>query len=113
MISRPLAFVPHRVFGGLSLATALILTLLSAQAFADPISWMEDFALADDREAKLAELIPGTDDYYFYHCLHYQNSGQLARSEAFLRDWLAEKKGNETPSITAMTTPTLPSTSAS
>jgi hypothetical protein len=69
----------------------------------EPISWMEDFALAANRETKLAELIPGTDDYYFYHCLHYQTTGQLERSEAMLRDWLAEHQGRETPSITAMT----------
>lgn len=70
---------------------------------AEPISWMEHFALAGDRESKLAELIPGTDDYYFYHCLHFQSTGQLERSETILRDWLAERKGRETPSLAAMT----------
>lgn len=67
------------------------------------ISWMEEFALADDREKILSELIPGSDDYYFYHCLHFQTTSQLEKSEAMLRDWLAEHKGRETPSITAMT----------
>ena len=36
---------------------------------AEPVSWMERYALAKDREAMLAELIPGSDDYFFYHCL--------------------------------------------
>jgi hypothetical protein len=79
------------------------LTLSSASTvLAEPISWMEAFALSLDRQAKLGELIPGSDDYYFYHCLHYQTTGQLERSEAILRDWLAEHKGRETAAITAM-----------
>ena len=79
------------------------LTLSStASVFAEPISWMEEFALSLDRQAKLGELIPGSDDYYFYHCLHYQTTGQLERSEAILRDWLAEHQGRETAAITAM-----------
>ncbi len=69
---------------------------------ADPIGWMERYALSADREAMLGELIPGSDDYYFYHCLYYQTTGQLERSETILRDWLAEHKGRETPVITAM-----------
>ncbi|MEM1070780.1 MAG: hypothetical protein AAGI63_17885, partial [Planctomycetota bacterium] len=64
---------------------------------------MEDFALAKDRQAKLAELIPGTDDYYFYHCLHFQSIGELERSETMLRDWLADRNGRETSVIVAMT----------
>ncbi|QDT01679.1 hypothetical protein K227x_00460 [Rubripirellula lacrimiformis] len=70
---------------------------------AEPIGWIETFALADDRESVLSELIPGSDDYYFYHCLHHQTSGQLESAEAVLAKWLAEKKGQATPAITAMT----------
>lgn len=69
---------------------------------AEPIGWMERYALADDRQAMLAELIPGSNDHYFYHCLYYQTSGQLERSEAVVRQWLAAHKGTETPAITAM-----------
>ena len=102
MISCPLVGLSTRLLG--SLFFAMVIALWSGvNAKADPITWMEDFALAVDREAKLAELIPGTDEYYFYHCLHYQTSGQLERSEAVLRDWLAENKGRETPSIAIMT----------
>lgn len=71
-------------------------------SMAEPIGWMERYALATDREAMLDELIPGSDDYFFHHCLHYQTTGQLQRSETILRDWLAEHKGRETPAITAM-----------
>lgn len=79
-----------------------IFTCLQGTAMAEPIGWMERYALAADREGLLDELIPGSDDYYFYHCLYYQTSGQLERSEAIIRDWLAEHKGKETPSITSM-----------
>ena len=58
--------------------------------------------MAADREAILAELIPGSEDYFYFHCLHYQTTAQLEKSEAILKDWLAEHKGRETPAITAM-----------
>ena len=51
---------------------------------AEPIGLMERFALAEDRTAVLAELIPGSEDYYFFHCLHYQTSGQLDKSEVVM-----------------------------
>ncbi|EMI18822.1 hypothetical protein RMSM_04248 [Rhodopirellula maiorica SM1] len=69
---------------------------------AEPIGIMERYALSDDREAFLEELIPGSDDYYFFHCLHYQTSGQLDRAEVVLNDWLAENKGRETAVIRGM-----------
>ncbi len=84
------------------LFTCMLCTAISGVAVAEPIGWMERYALAEDREAMLAELIPGSEDYYFYHCLHYQTNGQLERAETILRDWLAEHKGRETPVITGM-----------
>ncbi|MGB7346298.1 MAG: hypothetical protein WBD20_18920 [Pirellulaceae bacterium] len=69
---------------------------------AEPIGLMEKYALAPDRSAMLAELIPGSEDYYFYHCLHYQTVGQTDRSEAILKEWIAENKGQETPVISGM-----------
>nr|WP_143547976.1 hypothetical protein [Rhodopirellula sp. SM50] len=70
---------------------------------AAPIGLMERFALADDREAILAELIPGSDDYFFYHCLHYQNTSQLDRAEAMLKDWSASRRGSMTALMHSMT----------
>ena len=32
--------------------------------------YIESFSLAKDRVAALSQLIPGTEDYYYYHCLH-------------------------------------------
>ncbi len=85
------------------LATAVTLFTFSCnRVMAEPIGLMEKYALADDRGEMIAELIPGSEDYYFYHCLHYQTLGQTDRSEAILKQWLAEKKGRETPVIAGM-----------
>ncbi|WP_145421790.1 hypothetical protein [Planctomycetes bacterium K23_9] len=69
---------------------------------AEPIGLMEKYALAEDRKAMLAELIPNSEDYFFYHCLHFQTTGDTNRAEAILQDWLAEHKGRETPVIAGM-----------
>ncbi|TWU23348.1 hypothetical protein Pla52o_28840 [Novipirellula galeiformis] len=84
------------------LALLFAFSLAIGNSMAEPIGIMERYALADDREAFLGELIPGSDDYYFYHSLHYQTSGQLDRAEVILNDWLAEHKGRETPVIQGM-----------
>ncbi|NIL98957.1 MAG: hypothetical protein GTO62_18055, partial [Planctomycetales bacterium] len=52
----------------------------------------EDFALATDRQVPLGQLIPGTEDYYYYHCLHYQNTEQYQRVEETLQAWIKRYK---------------------
>jgi hypothetical protein len=51
------------------------------------IGFIERFALAADREAALGELVPGSEDYYFYHCLHYQSSRNVAKFNEFMGQW--------------------------
>ena len=41
------------------------------------IGFVEDFALAPDRAAALKQLVPGTDDYYYYHALQLLNTQQF------------------------------------
>src|SRR4051794_37229886 len=65
-----------------------VLLLAGTQALADDMGYVEDFALAKDRTAALAQLIPGTEDYYYYHCLHYLNTEQFAKAEELTRPWL-------------------------
>lgn len=77
--------------------------LIPKNVMAEPIGFMERYALAADREAVLAELIPGSDDYYFYHCLHYQNQQQLAQAEAILKSWVNARNGGMTPLMHTMT----------
>lgn len=73
-----------------ALLTATSLPLVAAPAAAtanDTLGFTERFALAADRAAALTELIPGTEDYYYYHCLQYQNSGQLDKVPPLMADW--------------------------
>ncbi len=73
------------------------LALLSASPLhADnEIGFIEKFALAPDREKVLGELIPGSEDYYFFHALHWQNTGQKAKLAAVLEQWAARFKNSE------------------
>jgi hypothetical protein len=63
----------------------LFLTLQSAMAV--ELDWLERYALANDRTAILKELIPETEDYFRFHTLHYQTTGQLDLAEAMLNRW--------------------------
>ena len=60
------------------------------------IGYVETFSLAGDRATALNELVPGTDDYYYYHALHAQNSGAGPRFKEMLDRWIRERNGNVT-----------------
>lgn len=66
----------------------LLLFAISLPMSADEIGFVEDFALAKDREKVLQQLIPGTDDYYFYNCLNFQNKQQFDKVETMLKPWI-------------------------
>ncbi|MDA0813763.1 MAG: hypothetical protein O3C21_15405, partial [Verrucomicrobia bacterium] len=51
------------------------------------IGFIERFALAADRADALKELIPGTENYYFFHALHYQNIEDRANFDSTLAQW--------------------------
>ena len=72
----------------LSIGLALGVLAASAAALAGEVGFIEDFALAKDRAEALKQLIPGTEDYYFYHCLHAQNQGRLADVDEMLKAWI-------------------------
>ena len=86
----------------LTFSILLITTAATTFVHAEPIGWIERFALADDRDAALSELVPGTDDHFFYHCLHFQTTGQLEQAETVLAQWMAKYQGASTPAINAM-----------
>ncbi|MBC8875959.1 MAG: hypothetical protein H8E44_41575, partial [Planctomycetes bacterium] len=80
-----------------TLATALVIvSIASSICGAGEIGYVEDFALAKDRTEALKQLIPGTDDYYYYHCLHYQNTAQKAQFDKTFKAWLDKHNGNRT-----------------
>ena len=64
-------------------------------AATDVIGFVETFALAEDRSKVLEQLIPGTEDYYFYHALHFQISGQDEKLQEILAKWRKRVKTSE------------------
>ncbi len=62
--------------------------LVSQMAGAEKIGFVEDFSLARDRAEALRQLIPGTADYYFYGCLHAQQTGDFKRVRELLKAWI-------------------------
>lgn len=52
------------------------------------IGFIETFSLASDRAAALKQLIPGTEDYYFFHALHYQNQEEWDKVDEIVQAWV-------------------------
>jgi len=57
-------------------------------AQAEEIGFIETFALARDRAEVLPQLIPDTEDYFYYHVLFYQSVGKVADAQAMLSRWV-------------------------
>ncbi len=62
-------------------------------AAAGEVGFVEDFALSADRAAALKQLVPGTDEYYYYNALHLQNTGDFAGVDGILKQWIERRKG--------------------
>ena len=73
----------------------VLFTALCSNAGIGDESFLERFALAADREAVLKELIPGTQEYYYFHCLHYQNTQQYDRVDGLLEKWIELHRGGD------------------
>ena len=76
--------------------TAALCLTLTLCARTQEIGFVESFSLADDREAALRELVPGTDDFYFFRALHSQNTGARQRFQETMDRWIRERNGNVT-----------------
>ena len=70
----------------------IAVVLLATAARADEIGYIEQFSLAKDRGLALEQLIPGTEDYYYYHALHHQNNEQFDKVDDLLKTWIARYK---------------------
>ena len=71
----------------LSLSLAMFTCFTFPSRAQQEIGLLEKFALAADRAAVLKELIAGTEDYYFFHALHYQQTGKAKELDALLTQW--------------------------
>ncbi len=80
---------------GLSLFVSFFSLTSPRMAVAQEIGFSERYALAENREAALAELIPGTDTYFYYHCLYCQTYGKIAEARGHLDAWIAKFGLNE------------------
>ena len=69
----------------------------TSPASAAEIGWIEDYSLATDRTVPLKQLIPGSEEFYFYTCLHYQALEQWDQVDATLGAWIARYR--DTPRI--------------
>ena len=74
---------------------SLLPTVSSLQG--NVIGYVEDFALAPDRQVVLKDLIPGTREYYYYHALHAQNEGRHGEVEKLIGLWV--KRYGETSRV--------------
>jgi len=63
---------------------------------AQEIGYIETFSLAGDRESALKELVPGTDDYFYFHALQAQNTGARQRFQEGMDGWIRERNGSVT-----------------
>lgn len=68
-----------------------------AMSWAGEIEYVETFALAPDRDAALKQLIPGTEDYYYWNSLHLLNTEQFEKVEDLLKPWV--QRHGETPRV--------------
>jgi hypothetical protein len=49
---------------------------------------LEALALAADRSEALAQLIPGTEDYYFHHCIELLHRGEFDQTKPLFDAWV-------------------------
>ena len=61
---------------------------------ANEIDFIEQFSLAANRQVALDQLIPGTEDYYYYHCLHLQNLEKYDEVDGMLVAWIKAHKSS-------------------
>ncbi|MFO0936903.1 MAG: hypothetical protein U0798_10360 [Gemmataceae bacterium] len=82
------------------LASVILLGCFVMMARGQEIGFAEEFALSKDRNKALQSLIPSTEDYYYYHCLHYLNTEQYDKAESLFKPWL--EKFNQTNRLTEL-----------
>lgn len=73
---------------GWTLILALAIAMITAPSLAGEIGFAETFAIAEDRAKVLERLSPGTEDYYFFHCLHAQQTGDAEAFETTMARWI-------------------------
>jgi hypothetical protein len=71
----------------LVLLGALAMSWMSI-GFGGEIDFIEDFALAKDRATPLKQLVPGTEEYSYYHALHFIQTEQFEKIDGLMTTWI-------------------------
>ena len=71
----------------LVLLGALAMSWMSI-SFGGEIDFIEDFALAKDRATPLKQLVPGTEEYSYYHALHFIQTEQFEKIDGLMTTWI-------------------------
>ena len=77
-----------RLFNPILVLLLMSLITLTTESSAQEISFWETFALSEDRSKTLQQLVPGSEDFYFFRCLHAQNESNLAEVDTLLKRWI-------------------------
>ncbi|MCU0865850.1 MAG: hypothetical protein MUC36_18865 [Planctomycetes bacterium] len=84
-LARPIA---HRLpWRHAVLALAALAAAVRAQQ--SPFGFAETYALATDRKAAVATLVPGSEDHFYYHCRERLDAGDFATVAVTLPRWIA------------------------
>lgn len=70
-----------------AIPTGFLLLALVTVSWGGEVGYVEDFALTPERAAVLKQLIPGTEDYYYFHALHCLNTEQFEKAKELFAPW--------------------------
>ncbi len=56
------------------------------------INFIEDYVLAENRQEVLRQLVPGTEDYYYYSALYHQSRGEYEQVDTILAKWIKDHR---------------------
>lgn len=76
------------IFAVLYLVASIGTLVPTNVASAQEIGFLEEFVLAEDREKVLKKLVPGTEQYYYFHALHHQNNQELDKVDELIKPWI-------------------------
>lgn len=70
-----------------AMSVGTIIMAMASIGWGGEIEFIEDFSLASDRSVVLKQLIPGTEDYYYFHALHYLSTEQFDKARELFAPW--------------------------
>lgn len=83
------------------LLTAVLMACAARADDAHSLEFLERFARGD-RETALKGLVPGTEDYFYFQCLHHQLAGDREAFARVFQAWQAANRNRWTPRMQEM-----------